>query len=1036
MAFSLRFDKQDFIFLSQVKRAIELNRAEHASAFPYTDALHPNGIIDLAIPAEMRMASAVLRLLDSLEQGQEKERLRALRALRDEVMVSARTNLRRNTGRVLIQIMKEIVRAQGDDERQIRLAHDFRQTASGKPSVVRRMLRRYFLLEMPEEWNQAVFDHHVHDANTKGRKNATHLIMDAWVKGIRSLTVIYYHFVRPEAARELMDAAEIMGVSVRIGLLFHAPYQGGLLDFIWIPRGFSDAEGFLAFLAEPGVRRLMEKGREASDWMERHILSMLEQWNSRGRHELERELGIVTEELDREKFLAFVGAGQTFLLHLAEFIHASLLSSLREEAAALSERLNNPECDEACRAMLEQRLHRLNNCTTEYLMEVLRRPTFKTERERLTRAPSEENCGGNEGKSSEDCPELLRTPPLMLLDWLSGLHSGNRIVLNLARLSPEDVLNLLWDCQGLITHLEIFNLKDWQEGKEPHLAKISELQQAINNGSAPLIKQLIRRMLRDCEENRAVPFPWPVMPDCETRAEKLRLILRNIPILQGFYAKFKIYSRIGTDSSSRPGQWYGMGLAFPETLPPRARRELGSRRSTRLWLPLSVTLKEHLIWKSIPGEERRSLPLRLLRALPGLRHFLRRPEREWTHGDANVHDDGKCCAHNAKSGNVVTLGGMGRPLTNGFLPAEGDGNEAAASRCINTTFANVLKVLGGFIPAWAAFMLTQDNALLMWLGAPLWFLITGLRNIMQAVLGGGGFHRSPLLRWNDYVSWSRLCDSLLYTGISVILLELALRVWFLQDFCRLDPVRHDVLIFSVISLVNGFYIAGHNYLRGFPREVIIANIFRSVFAIPVALAYNEALELILRAFGTADPQTALFSVAAITSKVASDTVAGIIEGMADRNSNMRLRLWDYRSKLHKVFSLYGRLELLYPEQDVSDMLKEPSAFLARLDQEHRPLKPALIANALDLMYFWFYQPRAAHALKKITQGLSGAERLALLRSQKVLEPEKDVCQLLVDGLTGRNFARALSFYLDRRHDYLRAMEKLLSDQPDTEHEPA
>lgn len=78
----------------------------------------------------MRMASAVLRLLDSLEQGQEEERIHALRALREEVMVSARTNLRRNTGRVLIQIMKEIVRAQGDDERQLRLAHDFRQAAS------------------------------------------------------------------------------------------------------------------------------------------------------------------------------------------------------------------------------------------------------------------------------------------------------------------------------------------------------------------------------------------------------------------------------------------------------------------------------------------------------------------------------------------------------------------------------------------------------------------------------------------------------------------------------------------------------------------------------------------------------------------------------------------------------------------------------------------------------------------------------------------------------------------------------------------
>ena len=33
-----------------------------------------------------------------------------------------------------------------------------------------RELRRYHLLEMPEEWNQIAFDDHVHDANTKGRK--------------------------------------------------------------------------------------------------------------------------------------------------------------------------------------------------------------------------------------------------------------------------------------------------------------------------------------------------------------------------------------------------------------------------------------------------------------------------------------------------------------------------------------------------------------------------------------------------------------------------------------------------------------------------------------------------------------------------------------------------------------------------------------------------------------------------------------------------------------------------------------------------
>jgi len=43
-------------------------------------------------------------------------------------------------------------------------------------------------------------DHHIHDANTKGRKNPTHLMMDAWVKGIRYLTVVYYNYVEPAAA--------------------------------------------------------------------------------------------------------------------------------------------------------------------------------------------------------------------------------------------------------------------------------------------------------------------------------------------------------------------------------------------------------------------------------------------------------------------------------------------------------------------------------------------------------------------------------------------------------------------------------------------------------------------------------------------------------------------------------------------------------------------------------------------------------------------------------------------------------------------
>ena len=82
--------------------------------------------------------------------------------------------------------------------------------SSGKPRIVRAELEKYHLLEMPEEWNQLAFDHHVHDANTKGRKSPTHLVMDAWIKGVRFLTVVYYNYVEPKVAEELLEAATIL----------------------------------------------------------------------------------------------------------------------------------------------------------------------------------------------------------------------------------------------------------------------------------------------------------------------------------------------------------------------------------------------------------------------------------------------------------------------------------------------------------------------------------------------------------------------------------------------------------------------------------------------------------------------------------------------------------------------------------------------------------------------------------------------------------------------------------------------------------
>ena len=83
-------------------------------------------------PKGFALPFAVIHLLESLQAGGVDDRLNALRSLRDEVLLTAAGPLPKNTARVLLQIMKELVRAHGDEQRQLELAHDFRSLRTRK----------------------------------------------------------------------------------------------------------------------------------------------------------------------------------------------------------------------------------------------------------------------------------------------------------------------------------------------------------------------------------------------------------------------------------------------------------------------------------------------------------------------------------------------------------------------------------------------------------------------------------------------------------------------------------------------------------------------------------------------------------------------------------------------------------------------------------------------------------------------------------------------------------------------------------------
>ncbi len=591
----LYYDEDDYRLLEIVNKIISRGKNPKLLRRLFDPGLHPRGIKELAAPKALGLASAMIDLLGTLEHGTAGERIAALRAVRAESLHETSHTLRFNAARVLLQIMKEIVRAGGDQPRQLALAHDFREASSGKPRLIRKQLRKYHLLEMPEEWNQLAFDHHVHDANTKGRKSPTHLIMDAWIKGIRFLGVIYYNDITPEVAAELLEAAHVMGIDVRIGVEVKARLRDKYVQLIWSPRGFLGREDFLRFLEEPEVTTFLEQGRAVVDYERQRILELLQSFNENHLPTINETYELSVPPLEEEAFLCSVGCGQASLVHLAEYAHQTILPHLQERTRELSRAYDR--APEAERARLRKLVDEFNQLDPETLVEEYLRPEVNP-KVFDDRHPHE----------GDDLPEMLRIDTATMLDKLEHLPCRSRITLNPSYLSPADVLEVLYEGKGRITHLEIYNLKDWAQGRTEHRQLINEIRLVINSGNVVEAKRMVREILASLERDGAEA----------ASIEKTRTILRDLTTLVSFYSVSRLRSRLGSDSIGRSRYTRGMGLVVAASLPWRARREL--RRDPDRLLPVTTVARRHVM--TARGGTN---PIRKLRAQRDLTDVLHEP---------------------------------------------------------------------------------------------------------------------------------------------------------------------------------------------------------------------------------------------------------------------------------------------------------------------------------------------------------------------------------------------------------------------------
>ncbi len=993
----LLFDSKDYALLNIVNDVLS---REDYSAFKHllTPFMHSRGINEMAASQGLRIAYAAANLLGSLELGKARDRIVALRALYSEVLNASVTYLRRNTARVLLQIMKELVRSRGDEKRQLELAHDFRMAATGKPRIIARQLKRYHLVPMPEDWVQICFDNHVHDANTKGRKSATHLIMDAWIKGIRSLTVIYYNFVLPDVAEELLQAAEIMGITVRIGIEFHARFQDKRVKLIWVPRGFSGAEDFLNFLREPSMATFMEDGRNLSKLQEEQILHVLREFNANILHDFNAYYGISMEPLTVEGFFRSVGAGQASLLHLGKHIHSHILPHFKQRVIQLQDEYNSADKEE--KRHIEEFVEEMNYLDAESVVEDYLETLISPD------IPVPKN---DDGASALYCPVCT---PSQLIDDILKLRVGNRFILNLQGLTCEDVLELLFDADGRITHLEVVNLKNFTLGSVHESARAAELLHIINSRSVIPLKRWIMDLLAGLELD--------VTSQAVARKEKFSAILENIFTFHEHYRKRPLRSSIGSDSTGQSCRQHGMGVVAKETLSPAAQKaavKAAGRMQKNMTVGMSLEPRLHFQPRESPHAGLNAV-YGFARRFPSLRFLGYKARRDFFRSEIYPTPDG--------DSNLIILGGVQKGCGNELLlerRAKPRYKSELPWEYLNSHVKNTLKVLMGFIPAMLSFMLTKEWWVLQYFGAVIWFSITGLRNIIQSVLGGGGVSRTPLLKWNDYVSWGRLAESLLYTGLSVPLLDYFVKTVLLDHGLGITVITNATALYTIMGLVNGCYISGHNLARGLPKQAAFWNLFRSVLSIPLAMAFSAGIGWMLSLSDPVGAGIALQQWAAVISKLASDCVAGVIEGLADRENNMKQRIIDYKAKIEQMLSVQERLEILFPKLDVLRMLEQPKEFMSRLSQDHKELESAVIVNSLDYLSFWMCQPRGRSALKAILREMKPEERKIFLLSQYILLRKREISQLFLDGLLGKNFSKGLAFYLDYSEEYLEALQK-------------
>lgn len=724
------------------------------------------------------IVESYVKIVGYLGSNKSNERLSALKLLVQEILHSKSIKMPLNTARVQMILMKEAIKHRDNKRLQLERLRDFSISSFGQPRVIRRYLKEFNSIEVPETGQPLKclnmgWDFHVHDNFSYGRKTPTQLIIDAFIKGISRITIVYNTLDHIEIITEAIEAGHIMGIDVTIGLEFSVGETQSKFHYIFTLPFFQNPRQCIDYLCEhkdtfdnflKGIHRNQEYRIEALE-------NIIQEFNT-------TQLPKINEGYDEDSIYylpklkfsdldALIPSRHATRIHLGELLYSKYRPILFNRVLYLKS---------------QQKMSDFQNKSdwlSEWECRIIQKRYEETRQEYQELHP--------ENLLSKYFPQYAAFEPPTVFKTLSdafglsgqNLHSGtpaegkafpyrdNIKAIHSLEHGIENAIRNIIDNYKFIGHAEIYNMYDTISVEHHDLELFARFIHLLNSGQPAEVQSFLRDYRIEVSNNRLATCvtycgQHPILPSC------------------------------GSDSTGRTSFIPGMGFIYFKNIPEWQRADY---------------LKNHY---TLPGFASRIIDL--YRKKPGQ---TKGDETEGFSRDYEIINMGKS--------RTLPLNPVGDEQTIAPIPFR------HIWRYIHPVLKVFIYIAIGFIPAYLTIGLKFT---LVWMG------ITAIRNIITDVVSGRGYRPKE---WHvKNIDFLYLSHSLFWTGFSVPLLQFVKSEFDLLYALPREGIFYEFLKFFVICTVNGSYLMTHNIIRGFDRATYRANLFRAFIAWPFATLFSFA----------------------------------------------------------------------------------------------------------------------------------------------------------------------------------------------------